>query len=449
MRIHWHLIGNILFAILSVVYCIVAPSGMNGLFCQLVTATFVVHNIWHFATLDKKNWMGFELFFGIAFFFINFLFPTVVYPIDPNYAFFARSFNVLVISRSTAIAYLGYAWYLLGTTTILHGERPEPTPAAITISHRQMTLIFGLAILSFVLFMVLGGWAALQSVYADGEDLNEVGIYSYFRVLFILFSYLLAAFVFLIDGWQKWIYLGYLMICILLLLLTGSRTFALGAMLILLVGWNNNIRRFRWWEIAIVILLGAIALYTVVVLRSKDGFSDSDGTGSSIGILGVFMDLIINNRNLYVLVDYADTHGFTWFQGFLVDLFTPIPGMAGVLQKLTGLPYEMINGGSLPTFIDLGADASWGLGTNMIGEIYRSFGHIGTALYMLLMGHLIKTTYFHANSNIYAYVIYYIFCSHAVMWGRAPFLPDLRYITWAVLIVYILYRPVQIYWKRT
>lgn len=448
MKIHWHLIGNILFAILSVVYCLVAPSEMNGPFCQIVTATFVIHNIWHFATLDKKNWMGFELFFAIAFFFINFLFPTVVYPIDPNYAFFARSFNVLVISRSTAIAYLGYAWYLLGTTTILHGERPEPTPATVTISHRQMSAIFGLAMLSFALFIVLGGWTALQSVYADGEDLNEVGIYSYFRVLFIIFSYLLAAFVFRVKGWQKWLYITFLFICIILLLATGSRTFALGTMLILLVGFNNNIRRFRFWEIAIVILLGVAALYAIVALRSKEGFSDTNGTGSSIGILGVFMDLIINNRNLYVLVNFADTHELTWFHGFLVDIFAPIPGATSVLLSLTGERIEMIHGGHLPTLIDLGADAGWGLGTNMIGEIFRSFGYVGTILYMLLVGHIIKTTYYHSVHNIYAYVVYYILCSHAVMWGRAPLLPDMRILTWSLLIVFLLTRPIQLTWKK-
>lgn len=449
LNTRWHLIGNILFAILSMVYCCMAPGEMSVSFCRLVTVTFLVHNIWHYATLDRKNWMGFELFFAIAFFFINFLYPTVIYSLDPDYGVYERSFNMMVISRSTAIAYMGYAWYLLGTTTILHGERPEPCPAAIIIPHRQMNVIFGLAILNFALFMVLGGWGALRSVYADGGDMTEVGIYSYFRVLFTLFSYLLAAFVFLIDGWQKWLYLGYLVICILLLLMTGSRTFALGVMLTLLIGWNNNIRRFRWWEIAIVILLGMITLYAVVVLRSKDGFIEAKGTGSSIGILGVFVDLIINNRNLYVLVDYADTHSFTWFQGFLLDLFNPIPGMAGILQKLTGQPYEMINGGSLPTYLELGADATWGLGTNMIGEIYRSFGYTGTAIYMLLVGHLVKTTYFHASTNVYAYVVYYILCSHAVMWGRAPFLPDLRYITWALLIIYVLFRPLQTSRKKS
>lgn len=392
--------------------------------------------------------MGFELFFGIAFFFINFLFPTVVYPIDPNYAFFARSFNVLVISRSTAIAYLGYAWYLLGSTTILHGERPEPTPTELTMSHRKMGLIFGLAMLSFVLFMILGGWAALQSVYAEGEDLNEVGIFSYFRILFIIFSYLLAAFVFRVEGWRKWLYITFLMVCIVLLLTTGSRTFALGTMLILLIGFNNNIRRFRIWEIVIVILLGVAALYAVVVLRSKDGFSDSDGTGSSIGILGVFMDLIINNRNLYVLVDYADTHGLSYLHGMLVDIFSPIPGMTSVLLTVTGERIEMISGGTLPTLIDLGADASWGLGTNMIGELYRSFGYVGTVLYMFGIGHLVKTCYYRSVDNIYAYVVYYILCSHAVMWGRAPMLPDMRIITWSLLIVFLLTRPVQLTWKK-
>ena len=65
-------------------------------------------------------------------------------------------------------------------------------------------------------------------------------------------------------------------------------------------------------------------------------------------IMDIFGDLIVNNRNLYVLVDYADTHELTFFHGMLIDIFSPIPRASSWLVKIFNEPIELLHGG-VPT----------------------------------------------------------------------------------------------------
>lgn len=109
---------------------------------------------------------------------------------------------------------------------------------------------------------------------------------------------------------------------------------------------------------------------------------------------------------------------------------------------------ELLHGGMLPTFLQLGADSTWGLGTNMIGEVYRSFGYPGTALIMFGIGHLIKTSYYRGRTNKYWYLLYFLFISHAIMYGRSPFIMDLRRITWAMAMLYVICLPVKFVFKK-
>jgi len=123
----------------------------------------------------------------------------------------------------------------------------------------------------------------------------------------------------------------------------------------------------------------------------------------------------------------------------LVDIFSPIPGMTGFLVRTLNVPVELITGGALPTYLQFGHDSSFGLGTNMIGEAYISFGIMGIILFCYLIGHIIKITYYASRYNVYAYVIYYILVSHAVFYPRAPILYNPRSLIWSLLLTYAVF----------
>lgn len=449
MKYRLSIITNLFFAILAIIYCCIAPDTMDVSFCQMVSYTFIIHTMLYFAFMDRKNWLGFEFFFAISFFITNFIYPVVIYPVLPNAGFFAYGFNSDVISRATAIAYLGYASFLMGTTKIVNRYRAEPTPSDIEVSSRQLFLIFLFASVSFIGFMAFGGLKALTSVYSEQADLNETGIYSYFSNLFTITVSMLAIFLFKAKTHNKWLYLCAVLFCMLMMLSTGSRTLAIGVVLILLVSFNNNVRKFRFLEILAIIAVGSIILYFIVLARSATAGTSSDDVvlkmqteKEQLGIVSAFMDLIINNRNLYVLVDYADHHSLTYVSGMLVDIFSPIPGMSNILIKLTGKPIEMIHGGMLPTYLEFGRGSNWGLGTNMIGEAFRSFGYVGVVVSMFLLGQIIKATYYRSRTNKYMFMLYLMLTAHSVFYPRGPILYDPRTVVWSLCIAYIVFGPI-------
>ena len=170
---------NIAFAIAATVLYIKAPWTYSYDYCVALMVCFIAQNVLFFVSNKRKNWLGFEFFFALSFFLVNFVYPVFYAPTERIYwSFFSFSFNDNFVTRATALAYFGYAWYMLGATRILQLNREEPTEPTFTISMRQYIWFFGITMVAWVLFVATGGLAALQSVYAEGSNLRDVGIYS-------------------------------------------------------------------------------------------------------------------------------------------------------------------------------------------------------------------------------------------------------------------------------
>ena len=230
---------NIAFAIAATVLYIKAPWTYSYDYCVALMVCFIVQNVLFFATNKRKHWLGFEFFFALSFFLVNFVYPVFYAPTERIYwSFFSFSFNDNFVTRATALAYFGYAWYMLGATRILQLKREEPDEPTFTISMRQYLWFFGITMVAWVLFVATGGLAALQSVYAEGSNLRDVGIYSYFNNIFTIGCYFLAIFIFRLPKQKWWFYLAVIASFMLILLSTGSRQLAVGLALILVVGFS-------------------------------------------------------------------------------------------------------------------------------------------------------------------------------------------------------------------
>ena len=414
-------------------------------FCTLIGTLFVIQNILYFYFDDKKNIVCFELFFAISFGLTNFVYPIFYYQTQPHVSVFALPFNEHIISKATAIAYLGYTSFMLGITKLINMNRLKPEQKTFTFNTTSFQILFIITIITFIFYMSFGGLSALRSVYSGHGDITKVGIYSYFYNLFVISCLLLGIFIFkLKNKTQQFIYLLFIVIFSLLIITTGSRSFLLGLGLIIIVGYNNFIKKISFYKVAIILLTGTFLLFLIVMIRSND-FTEGKWLTFNFSQIKVksffdlYLDLIINNRNLYVLTDYADKNDLIFFNGMLVDIFSPIPGMTGILSGWLNVPVETITGGALPTYLAFGANSSFGLGTNMIGEAYVTFGIAGVILFSYFIGRIVKITYYASRYNIYAHVIYYLFISHAIMYPRAPILYNPRFLVWSLILIYMVY----------
>ena len=71
----------------------------------------------------------------------------------------------------------------------------------------------------------------------------------------------------------------------------------------------------------------------------------------------------------------------------------------------------------------------------MVGEAYRSFGAIGTAVAMFLVGLWVKESFYRAKDSVYWYMMYFLLVGHALIYPRAPLLFDPRLVTWSMLLL--------------
>jgi len=429
---------NMAFAVVATVLYMKAPWVYNYDYCAWLMGLFIAQNVLFFATNKRQNWLGFEFFFALSFFLVNFVYPVFYAPTERIYwSFFYLYFFDEHVTRATALAYFGYAWYMLGVTRILQLRREEPSEPTFTINMRQYIWFFGITIVAWMLFVATGGLAALQSVYADGANLRDVGIYSYFSNIFTVGCYLMAIFIFRLPKQKWWFYLLVIAIFMLLLLSTGSRQLAVGLVLVLVVSFSLYVYHLKWWQVLTVVAGGSLVLFLVMTLRSEG--LDPAAWQAKLAHMkleefwDIYEDLIVNDVNLFALFDWAQIHELTWFQGMTLDITSPIPGMAGYIIAHSDVPPQMLHGGDLPTYLLLGADANWGTGTNMVGEAYRSFGSVGTAVAMFLIGLWVKESFYRAKKSPYWYLMYFLLVGHALVYPRAPLLFDPRLVTWSML----------------
>ena len=73
----------------------------------------------------------------------------------------------------------------------------------------------------------------------------------------------------------------------------------------------------------------------------------------------------------------------------------------------------------------------------MIGEAYRSFGAVGTAIAMFLIGLWVKESFYRAKDSVYWYLMSFLLVGHALIYPRAPLLFDPRLVTWSLLLLAI------------
>ena len=71
-------------------------------------------------------------------------------------------------------------------------------------------------------------------------------------------------------------------------------------------------------ELGKALFAAGMILYVIGMIRMGEQVELSN-------IWDVGFDLIINNRNLYVLMDYANTHGYTWGESMLMSFLSIIP----------------------------------------------------------------------------------------------------------------------------
>lgn len=433
------LLLNIAFCFMGLMLFYVAPEKYSYSFNLLLLLIFLMHNFFYF--IFNRVGIGFEIFFFLSFLLCNFVYPVFYYVDNPYTSMFVFGFNEYIINKCTALAYVGYSFYILGVTNyskntyILHDENK--------IDKNVFYIIFFLSLLSFLIYVSVGGLQHLKDVYnGAGAVWGEVGLISYISIFSTSYTILLACFVFNtnLNKLMKLATLSYLILVVLLFLSTGSRTFPLMILLILFVTFNYFVRRVPILIFLMLVFVAAVFMYLLLIFREL-GMSDEgsfelaiNSLRNSGSIFDIFMDVISNNRNLYVLVDFTNSYSSVGLLNVSSEILSILPA-SGFLVSYFNVPSFMI-AGQLPTYLEFGEGSLYGLGTNMVGEAYLSFKLLGVVIVFLFFGLIVKKVKNKAVHNIYYFVVFLCFVGNSVFMSRADYLYSIRQYFWIVIFLF-------------
>lgn len=413
------------------------PAQYSVNFNLLCTVSYLVLIYIYCKKLHKKNYFDFDTLFFIAFFFVSFFYPTFIYPINPAISWmFQYAIDPAVISRATALSLLGVTTYMWGS---LRYKPHKDKHTTIPYKPLRTTGLFITSVFSFLMYIALGGYAALKNTYENGER-ESGGLYAYFSIIVYVCIFCMIA-VWFMNSYQKsksriqlscfpWVQVTYILTYMAFLILAGSRGKVLNIILLSVGLYAYLYKPISFRKVIILCFIGMIAMFAILVYRS--------GGGASAGSLAeLAMDLIITNHNTFEALTIVQDHGLSFGRSMLGYTLGVVPFLQNIVFSITGIDPDTATSAMIITEATLGTTDGAGTGTTLIADIYLAFGTVGVVLFMGFLGWFIRKLQNVGRGNIYYLLVYGILMGMSVYIARAEFFYPLKTILWSCLLVYL------------
>lgn len=430
----------------SLLLFIGAPKNFNFYFNVFCMMQYLFASYFFVKVQNKKNYFDFDLLFLISYFFTMFFFPVFMYGTDVEKLFFSfqYNYNEEVISRATALSLLGAQAYMLGNLVVRKKRDMICSSQTGTLSFFNIiphNVLIILSVLFLLLFFKAAGPELFSHKYdgAIGGDAAS-GALTYILLMFsvLLFSVLIIEYYnrYVCDEYLRKRFPFYLAIFFsVIFLLIGSRTLPLQIVLMIIGIYSTLIRPIDFKKMFLLIL-GGISVLTIFGILRTQGSGENSG-----GALLLIQDLVLNNRNTFVALDYVDVNGLSWGRTMIIPIMGVVPFLNSLFFAIFPISPESCASGLVITAISLNKDSDFevGFGTNIIADIYMSFGVIGVILLMFVLGYIVKRAMLKAvyGYNIYSLILYAILVSNAVFIVRGDYFVFLRPYIWCCIIVNI------------
>lgn len=226
-------------------------------------------------------------------------------------------------------------------------------------------------------------------------------------------------------------------------LISGSRNMPLGLLSIFVVTFHERVRKIPSFVFLLSIVGGMIVFYVISLVRVDSIMEVSDLSGSiatstESSVFNFASDLVYNNRNLYVLMDFADNFGYTYGLTMLSSFLGLIPYAGTLVSNMLGVPLDFMYVAGFNTFLEFGLGSTFGLGGNMVADVYLSFGFPGVLVLFFSLGVFMSNVIGKYRTSIGYYIIYFTMLGNAVFVNRESFFLPLRPILYSILMFWIL-----------
>ena len=421
--------------LISVALYLSVPNDAYSLpICIVTFILFVISAIWGIYRMKSIEFFGFNLLFTLSFFGCCYIFPIFIYTIDTSYSIFEFGYDPKVITKSTCLATVAYTCYICGLLrkigkVVAYKKNGINERIRIVAPDIPSNGIFILSLLFLLLFITSGGYNYLSSQYTSGVTGGGIMLYFYalVSILPILLSYVLNC-QFSIKNISIAIFV------VLIFLFVGSRTLPLA---LILGAFYVYSLQHKVSNVLIITFL-VIGLFVMSFIGMYRGGEKMD-VNADVGFWNIFVDLVINNRNLFDAYSIVDKNGVVPTV-FLGPILAAIPMSQSFFVNLTGVPDYTLNSASYFTINRLGSNPSFGLGTNIVGDVFLGGGLLAVIILFYLLGGLITKSLYkiHVEKNLTWYVLYVSLVTSGIYICRGPFFWFVRSFVWTIIIFSIL-----------
>lgn len=440
-----------IFLLISIILYLCAPKEYSYSFCIINLIIFFL-SIGLFYKNGGKL-VSFTTFFSLSFFFVNFAYPVFIYPYDPHYILqFRYHFREIYINKGTALSLMAIEAYL----TAIKQTKSHPFISIKTYKLRiqNITFIKGLYLITF-------GYLCWKIIPQIGISYGDVEIPFQAGSLFVIIaSVLLIVACYKYDSVIKNNPKGFflktrfsLILSSLFMIISsvlGSREYVISLGLLFLLVFSIFVKKIKTKIFVSGIVVAVIGLYAFSILRSGQSFTVESITQNQAyqksdvnPLWNTVTDLLINNRNLYVGIEYADdaSHGYTYGYHYIPTLFAPLPFVPDFISKtFLGKPAVSFTSQEILTNYTRGdfghSELDYELGSNCVVDVYIAWGMIGVLLMFYLLGILIKNLEKKMRYDMYSLLTYSILFGTSVFMCRGSFFGPFRSVIWGLAILY-------------
>ncbi|MEA4967839.1 MAG: O-antigen polysaccharide polymerase Wzy [Bacteroidaceae bacterium] len=441
------MIKYILILAISLITFFNTPPDYSWKLNTFALALFILLFLFLYKDSKDKNQFNFNILFSISFLFTSFIYPVFFFLTNTyDIPFFVYGFNKEVINKSTMIALIGYNLYCIGAFNALKTKRKFTFKNKKYYNKINILIVY---ILFFLFLSQVGALNLLKSYYGGTNTWGGISRY----IFFILIAFLWVTVIIELNNKQeqtiirtilkmnKWLLCLILLYCSFFLIV-GNRANIL-SLLIIIVGYlTMHVRKMNTKVLSLIILTGFFLLSLLSLFRiNKDNLSEDiwrNRSGSAQSILSLGSDLMISNYTLYLLVDDANMNGYTYGHTMVGPILGVFPFMMSSYINISGDKEENLTSSLYITEKTLG-NQDVGLGTNIVGDLYLSFGLPGVCIGLYLLGLFVNRMRIYASTRKLSYnIVYLIMLSWSIMLPRAEYFVYLRGLTWAIGVFLII-----------
>lgn len=436
------LYGLIVFLI-TIFICVLAPSRYEYGYSLLCAILYWVYVLVYMIIRKKKNYFDFDSIFFITYFFVTLYYTVVMYKTDPyRYIFYQLYFNKHTLPLASGLALLGISGYIFGALIIK--DKQASSLKLLFINKFKIiktTWMFLAAFVLVLLYIISGGYEMLINEYIGGGGLqvNDSGLGSYFFAFFpaFLISGIIAEFFNMTLKSPEQFKFRYLnkfgiavtVIVFLMFFLVGSRTIPLQIVLLCVGLYAFLYKPIKLRKFLLLIFLGFVVLAAVGILRSQ--LSEK----KEIHLDDAALDLIVNNRNTFIVIDYVSKKGHSYGESMLAPILAPLPFAQSAAIALFDIEEDKMRSSLITTKETFGSVGNWGLGTNIVADVYLAFGILGIIILFPLLGMIVHTAQNNFYNSVLALTIYSVLLSYAIYLARAEYFYFFRYFIWCAVIL--------------